>query len=216
MLMFGCARRVGCLVVLAVVALAAWIGRDLWLPRVTGRAPDAGVRWERVTDDGATHGRAAVESLGGKSGRAYATLTAGDVAALFLAQAKDRLPPSITGLQAAVHGDRLMLRGSVDIGDLKALDALGPMAAMISGRQNVSFTGTVDVVKSGLAQFRVVEAKVGELSVPSQAIPRLITQLDRGARPAGVVPNGIPFPLPPRVGDVRVSNGRITLYKTVP
>jgi len=34
-------------------------------------------------------------------------------------------------------------------------------------------------------------------------------------RPEGVAENGVPFEVPPYIGDVRIANGRVTLYKTV-
>ena len=41
--MFGCLRRVGCLIVVLVLAAGLWLSRDLWYPRVFG---------ERAADDG--------------------------------------------------------------------------------------------------------------------------------------------------------------------
>jgi hypothetical protein len=38
--------------------------------------------------------------------------------------------------------------------------------------------------------------------------------MSRAERPAGVAPDGIPLKTPPYIGDVRVTDGRITLYKT--
>jgi hypothetical protein len=57
--------------------------------------------------------------------------------------------------------------------------------------------------------------KIGELIVPQQAIPQIVSRLSRGAQEPGVATDGIPFPIPPYIGDVRVGKGKITLYKTV-
>jgi hypothetical protein len=211
--MFGCARTVGCAVIAVALAAGAYVTRDMWLPRITGRSPDAGVTWEKVGDDRGAHARSAVESLGRKGGPVFANLTAADVTSLLLAEARRRFPASVEGAEAAVVGDRLLMRATVDLSELRALDALGPVGAMLGSRQRLAFGGRINVLRPGLAEFRVDEAKIGELIVPPQAIPKLIAQLDREARPAGISPNGIPFALPEPVGDVRVGRGRVTLYK---
>jgi hypothetical protein len=46
-------------------------------------------------------------------------------------------------------------------------------------------------------------------------ISTLIGRFDHGNRPAGVDADALPLPLPAYVGDIRVANGRITLYKNV-
>jgi hypothetical protein len=39
---------------------------------------------------------------------------------------------------------------------------------------------------------------------------------DRGvARPAGIDDDALPLPLPAYIGDIRVANGKVTLYKNV-
>jgi hypothetical protein len=57
---------------------------------------------------------------------------------------------------------------------------------------------------------------VADLSLPQAAIPRLLGRLDSRPRPEGVSPNGIAITLPEHVGDVRVSRGSITLYRSTP
>jgi hypothetical protein len=47
-------------------------------------------------------------------------------------------------------------------------------------------------------------------------IPKLVESMGRGPRPAGVSPNALAFAVPPYLADVRVHDGKITLYKTVP
>jgi hypothetical protein len=39
-------------------------------------------------------------------------------------------------------------------------------------------------------------------------------QIRRGTRPQGLAENGLPFVVPTYLGDARVANERITLYKT--
>jgi hypothetical protein len=37
----------------------------------------------------------------------------------------------------------------------------------------------------------------------------------RGTPPAGLSDSGLPLPLPSYIGDIRVANGKITLYKNI-
>ncbi|MEP7348270.1 MAG: hypothetical protein ABI877_23590, partial [Gemmatimonadaceae bacterium] len=85
----------------------------------------------------------------------------------------------------------------------------------LNKREQIELGGTLDIVSPGLAQFRVESAQIGQLPIPKPAIPKLLAQLARNARPAGVAPNGIAFRVPPYIGDARVAKGRITLYKNV-
>jgi hypothetical protein len=39
--------------------------------------------------------------------------------------------------------------------------------------------------------------------------------LDRGTRPVGVDTDALPLPLPSYIGDIRMANGKVTLYKNV-
>ena len=47
-------------------------------------------------------------------------------------------------------------------------------------------------------------------------IPRVLRQTERGSRPDGLSEDGLPIVVPRYLGDVRIANGRVTLYKTAP
>jgi hypothetical protein len=104
----------------------------------------------------------------------------------------------------------------VDLTSLNAVGALGPLGSMVSGPQRLQLAGTLHVVRAGLGEFRVEHVSVGEIVLPSAAVPRLLTQFSKQARPVGLAPNGVPMRLPDYVGDVRIARGRVTLYKSVP
>ena len=213
--MFGCFRAVGCLVVAAAVGVGAYATRDAWLPAVTGRPSAPPPLFERITEDRRNHARTAVASLERSSGPVFINLSAAEVAALVLAQAGTRLPAIVDRGEAAVQGDQLTVRAMIDLSEFRGIAALGPLGALLDARQRVALTGGLEIIEPGRAQFLVNEVRVGDLLVPPQAIPPLIAQLDRAPRRRGVAANGIPFPVPPFVGDVRVGKGRVTLYKSV-
>ena len=95
------------------------------------------------------------------------------------------------------------------------LKGLGSIAGILGDREHVELSGTLHVVKPGLGEFQVEDAKVRGLSIPHGMISSLIDRFDKGPRRDGVSPDALPLPLPPYVGDIRVANGKITLYKNV-
>jgi hypothetical protein len=46
-------------------------------------------------------------------------------------------------------------------------------------------------------------------------VNRLVKAVSSGPREAALSENGLPIAIPSYIGDVRVSNGKITLYKNV-
>jgi hypothetical protein len=213
--MSGCLRSIGCLVVLAILAVVGWFSRDMWLHRVTGSRPEAPLEWERVTTDQRDHAKNVVKSLSSKSGPVFANLTASEASALVLGELEDRAPGRIERGEAAIVGRSLVVRATVDISRLEGLDVLGPLAGAIGKRPRVALTGDIDVIGPGLAQFRVQDAKVGDIHLPQQIIPQLITKLEGSTRPANAAANALVFPIPLYVGDIRVGKGQVTLYKSV-
>ena len=73
--------------------------------------------------------------------------------------------------------------------------------------------GTFAVIRPGLAQFLVEDVRLGQLPIPRGAIPKLLRQVRRGTIPPGVAENGLPFVVPTYLGDARVADGKVTLYK---
>ena len=213
----GCIGRLGCLVLLAILAVLGWFTRGSWMPRLFGTrvaAVSTAPAWEPLSDAGAARTRAELDRLNRPRGPAYVTLSGGDVASYVVQELAKQLPASADSIQAAVIDDRVSMRAVVRLADLGGVGSFGPLAAMLGDRERVQFGGTFRVLRPGLAEFQVREVKVRDVSVPTGLVPRLLSQLERGARPAGLSPNGLPLAIPRYVGDIRVAGGRITLYKT--
>ena len=116
-------------------------------------------------------------------------------------------------VEAAVDSAMVRVRALVELDDLRDLDALGPLAGILDKRTRIELTGTMDVLRPGLGEFRVASVKIADLSLPRSAIPRLLARLDKTVRPEGVAPDGIAITIPEYIGDVRISRGEITLYR---
>lgn len=211
-------RRLIVLLLLLAAVAAGWWLRDRWMrpstPSTDTRA-EAAV-WEPLTPQGAARAREAVQQLNRASGPVFVNVRGADLAAYVYEELVRQLPPSAEDIRAAVIDGRLYIKASVMLSDLGGRSVLGPLAALLSDRDTVQFGGRFEIIRPGLAQFLVEEIRVREFPVPGRLISRLIEQTRRGVVPAGVADNGLPIEVPPYIGDVRIAEGRVTLYKNVP
>jgi hypothetical protein len=220
--MGGCFKSIGCLVVAAAIAVGGWFTRDYWTPllhRVTQPIATAPAHqpgtWEPATPAGAARAKAIIERLGSRYGPVYANVEAGDLTAFIIQELSHQLPASARDVEAMVSGDQLLIRASVNPNDLGDLTQLGPLAQMLGNREDVQFGGTLDIIKLGLGEYRVQSFRIHDFAIPHAAIPRLIKSYSKGARPPQVADDGLPLITPVHIGDVRIKNGQITLYKVV-
>lgn len=222
--MFGCVRRLGCLVLL-LVAGGLYLVRDGWWPTVRRAVrPDAEAAaeasvgaspWEPLDQERAARGEQAVRALAARRGPVYVNLRAGELASYAFLSLADAPPLPTEDAQAAVLGDRVYLRSVVSLRELGGVVG-GAAARLLPERDTLRLGGTFEVVRPGLAQFHVRDVQLGSFPLPASVIPRLVRRLGAGPAPAGVADGAIAIPLPRYIGDVRVGRGRITLYKATP
>jgi hypothetical protein len=212
----GCLSRIGCFTLLIVIAIIAWLTEDKWLPQLTSRAPatTAGPVWEPLTVQGAERTRQLLTRLSQPTGPVFGNLSAGDVASYMYQSLAKQLPPSADSIEAAVIGDRLYIRASVRLRDLGGASSLGPLGSMLGDRERMQFGGTFRIVRPQLAEYQVKDVKIRDLSLPAAMIPRVLRQSERGSRPVGLSPDGLPIVVTAYLGDVRIADGHVTLYKT--
>ncbi len=215
----GCIARLGCLIVLAVLAAGAWLTRGLWLPeRYRSHAiasTHAVPTWQPVSSAGADRARIALDKLSQPTGQAFQTISAADLASFAFRSLPPAIAASADSVSTKVSGESVSLRASVRTADLRASGALGSYATLLGDREPLRLTGTFRVVHPGLAEFDVQEATVRDIPIPKSMIPAVIKQVSHG-RPAGLAENGLPLPIPQSIGDIRVANGKVTLYRSVP
>jgi hypothetical protein len=212
----GCLKTIGCATVLVLGAAAAWLTRDRWYPMLRdGRdAEVVEAPMDTLSQGGADRAATSLQSLERPSGPAFVNIAPADLAALIVREAERRGPLPLKQASAGAVNDRLWLRGTLDLRELRAQGALGALGMVLRDDEDVELRGTLDIVRPGLAQFHVESFKARDLAIPSAAIPRLLKQMDRGERPDGVSADAVPFRVPPYIGDIRIANGRVTLYKT--
>ncbi|MBC7562938.1 MAG: hypothetical protein H7305_08475 [Gemmatimonadaceae bacterium] len=227
--MFGCFRRLITLVILAIVAVAAFVTRDSWLPKVrsiigapaataradsTTLAAPADTGWTALTYQAAERGRKALARLTNARGPAYVNLSAAEFAGTVLDSLTAQLPPSAESLQVRTAGNELQVRASVRLGDLGGRAVLGPLASMMGDRERLTLGGTLEPTGiAGVAQYKLVRMRVGSFDIPSPLVPRLVRSLKGRAAHPGVDVSALPIRLPAGVGDIRAAQGRITLYR---
>ena len=212
----GCIARLGCLVVLACLAVGAWFTRDRWMTKVTGSAPAvAGLStWQPLSPAAGARGKRTIESLQSAGGPVFANLTAAEIASYVFQTVGHTLPTSADSVEAAVIGDALYVRAIVPMRELAGSGALGPLGGLLNDRERITIGGGFRVVRPGLSEFQVRQIKLRDFKVPSGAIPRLLQQIGRGTRPEGIAGDALPVPTPTTLADVRIADGKVTLYKT--
>lgn len=218
--MLGCLRRLGCLVVLLLVAGAAWLFRDEWYPRLFGTpAPAESVvegGWNTVTPAAAEEGKSRIAVLStpsARSARDSVVLSPSEAVAVVLDTLLNQLPGSNHETEATVIGDRLYVRANVALAEL-GRDLLGPLGGMVGARETVLLGGTMSMLGPGVAQFRVAEVKVRDFALPTRLLPKVMQELRRGApRPEGISDDAISFQLPEGVREVKIHDGRVVLYR---
>jgi hypothetical protein len=218
--MKGCLKRAGCLVLIILLVALWYFYARVENPAATtttaaSTATSVSTGWHPLTAADAERGRLAVQSLERQSGPVFANLTPAEAASyIFMVLAK-QLPPSAKNAEASITGDRLYVRSDVELKDFGGAKSLGPIGMILGDRDSVRLGGTINMLRPGLAEFLVQEVKLGKIDVPSGLIPRLLTQMKKAKTVEGISQNGLPMVMPPYISDVRISNGKITLYKSV-
>ena len=218
--MFGCLGRLGCLILLAILAVCGWFTRSLWYPHVrafiVSAPPTHTLAWAPITADAGKAGERLAARLVERRGPVYATLSPAEFASWQLEPAIKILGSSADKPEAAVHGDTLMVRANVAVSELGDPKALGPLAGMLDGRQPVLIGGLLSMVSPKLVGLRVTNITVNELRLPSGLVDRIVARISVKQRSDSLARGVIALPAPPGVADVRVSNGKVVLYKAVP
>lgn len=222
----GCLRRLGCLILLALLVGGAWVTSDRWrpllpvwvpgtrAPRAIAGAPDS--LWSPVTAVGATRAERSLAALGDRSAMVFTSLHPAEFAGYVLMDLAGRLPPDGDSTQAAVIGNQLSIRTSLDIRALGGSDAWGPLAAVMGKRAPLVFAGTFDIIRPGVAEFRVQQLSLHDLPVPGPLIPRVLRKVESGLHPTGIAANALLVNVPSYVADIRATGGKILIYKSVP
>jgi hypothetical protein len=202
---------------LALLAIGGWLTRDQWLPKLTGRpSTTASVEsaWQPLSADASARGKRKIDELSSPAGPVFTNLTASEVASYVFQTVARTIPASADSAEAAVVGDALYVRAVLPVREIAGTGVLGPLGGLLNDRERLTLGGSFRVIRPGLSEFAVREIRLRDIKVPTGAIPRLLRQISRGNRAEGVAPNALAVTTPRSLADVRIANGRVTLYKT--
>jgi hypothetical protein len=213
----GCLVRKLLLLVLVVGAvLLGWWLRSQW---AGGEPRDAaagdGVEWQELSELRAARARAALERFARAARPDSLRLEAGDLGSIVLLQIARELPASADSIRAAVIEDLYHVRASVRPADLGGAEVLGALGGFLGEREPLQIGGTFHLVRPGLAEYRVRQIRLRDFPVPDKLIPRLMTRIRRGAPVEGLAPAGLPLEVPVYIRDVHITDGRVTIFKSV-
>jgi hypothetical protein len=215
--MFKLIWKAGCLLVLVALGAAAWYFRGYWIPKakqaVAVEMPADSAAWAPITAAGGARARARIATLGTRSGPAYVTLTASEFAAYVLGSALSEIARQDTATKAVVENGKLYIRTRIRLSDVGGRDALGPLARLFKDTEPLLVGGTLSAVRPGLAQYRLKEVAVRNIEVPRSVVGTLVRRWSAGVRPDSLATDGLPVTLPTTVVDLRLQNGKVTLYK---
>jgi hypothetical protein len=203
-----------------VLAVGGWDTQSWWYPRVralvVATPPAESIVWTPITSDAAAAGTRAAERLAAKNGPVYASLTPAEFVAWQLTPAMKILGSAAAKPEASVQGEELLVRASVAVTELGDPRSLGPLGSMLDGRQPVLVGGRLSMLKPGLLGMQVTQMTVNELRLPSALIGRIVRRISVKQRTDSLAPDVIAIPVPEAVADVRITRGKIVLYKAVP
>jgi hypothetical protein len=218
--MINCLGRIGCGLLLIVLGAAGWHYRDVWIPRarslVTAEMPPEHEEWTVISTEGGRRAAAQINRLSGRTGPAYVNIDGADFVAYTLSTALAEILKVDSVPEALVGDGQVYLRMRVRVADLGGRESLGAVAGMFSEAERVTIAGRLEAVRPGLVQYRPTDVAVRDLKIPPSALARLLRQWSPGTRPEGVGAEALPVILPDHVADIRVSSGRVTLYKQGP
>jgi hypothetical protein len=212
--------RLGCLVVLLIAGVAAWLTRDRWMDKLPWRTSHVEATsttsdgWTPLTQAGANRTRDALQKLSAPRGPVFLTLEGSDVVSYIFLQIVKQMPASTDSFAARVDDDHVRLRARMRTADLGGA-VTGVLGKLLGDRERVEMGGTLRVIGKGRAEFRVDDVKIRGVGLPEALISRLVRSVTSGPRAEGLSDTGLPIAIPSYIGDVRVSNGKITLYKNV-
>src|SRR5215204_4134172 len=110
----GCIARLGCLVMVALLAVGAFLTRDQWLPKLTGRPAGTGSAavsvWQPLSPEAGARGKQKIDELSSPSGPVFSNLTASEVGSYVFQTVARTIPASADSAEAAVIGDALYVR----------------------------------------------------------------------------------------------------------
>lgn len=207
--MRGCLAQIGCLTVLVLLAIAAWIFREPLMerarrllggpvrlePMVVGSAPEVADSVELKVRRLVREGPAEREMR----------FTLSEVQSWVKYRLEPVLPSYVHDLRVAFGEEDLEVGARVEARRIpRMMESLGPIAGFLGDTTDVRLVGRVDGIGRGQGAFFVDRLYVAGVPLPDPVRDRLLAAVRGRATDSGLPPHAIAFPLPPGVFDIAV------------
>ena len=219
--MFGCIGKIVVLALLIIVGAVAFVTRGAWEPKLREKmgwrpaATAVAPAWEPVTAAGAERVRTAMAGMRRPSGPAFVNVKAGDLVAFALdpvLRGWGSGASSANGAEALAGENTISIRATIHMKDLGGTGSLGPLAGVLEGDQPIEVRGRLEFTAGGHAQYRVERIALKNLVLPSAAIGAVVQRL-APRKDKALETTAIGLVMPSEIADIRVTPGRVTLYK---
>jgi len=211
----GCLKaivvRVGCLIVLVVLAVLAFTYRheilDFWR-HWRGNGSASAVWVAPSGQEGAQRADRALAQLASRGGPAFVDLDAAQIGGLIETQLARVRQRALDSIMVLLGDNDVRVRGSVDLSRVPR-NLLGPLRGVLHGRERVIVGGPLLADSTGRLLWRVTSLQVGAFPFPRGTIGALLKAINV----PGVEDARVPLPVEGRIGDVRVSPAAVRLYR---
>jgi len=190
------------------------------------RAADSALGWVRIAAVPPKGSADPLAPLRKVKGRSALSLTAPEVGAL-LAPLRRGLPASASTLSLAITETELLLRADLARSDFAVDAALRQLLDItLDGRDTLDLAGTVELVRPGLAQYRVSRLAIEGFEVPPRFVPVIVGALRgrqeastsaartrSGADTARLAPDALPIPIPRAIREIRLAERRLVFSR---
>jgi hypothetical protein len=149
------------------------------------------------------------------NGPAMVTFAPGEATGFLTDAVVRQLPRSARGISVAVVDSVLYVRAEVLLREIGMEQVLGELAGLLDRRDTVIVGSTFSLSRPGYGQMNVREIIVGNIALPRPLVSRLVAsdRRRRGSEPR-IADDAYPVRLPAYVGDIRIRQSRITLYRS--
>lgn len=190
----GCLRGIVALVLVAALAVVAFLNRDrlmdMWQD-VRGVAVTAP---EKPSPELAERAQRKLDALGDGSAQT-ATLTEVELQSLLQYQYTGLLPGFIDSVRVELEDDRIRVTGRVPIDRLPDVEGLSQAAALLPDTTDLTVTGQLLPLTGGRVALAVDEVSVSRIPLPDRLVSTALRRLGRRDE-AGLPADAIALPLP--------------------
>lgn len=193
-LVAGCLRGIVALVLVAALAVVAYLNRDRLIDMWHDMRGVAVTAPQQPSPELAEDAQDKLDALADGSAQT-ATLTEVELQSLLQYRYTALLPGFVDSARVELDGDRIRVTGKVPIDRLPDVEGLSQAAALLPDTTDLSVTGQLLPLTAGRVALAVDEVSVSRIPLPDRLIGAALERLGRRDE-AGLPRDAIALPLP--------------------